>query len=63
MTFTVFAVVFTLVLIIITVSIILLVKYMDKRDKGNLHLHIKLGSFEFVIDTSAEKVIKRANRN
>lgn len=63
MTLSAFAVVFFLILLIIAVSIILLVKYMDKRDKGTLHLHIKLGSFEFVIDTSAEKVIKRVNKD
>ena len=50
-------------LIIIAVALILLVKYMDKRDKGNLHLLIKLGSFEFVIDTSAEKIIKRVKKD
>lgn len=60
---TLLAVMFILVLIIFAFSIILLVKYMDKRDKGNLHLHIKHGSFEFVIDTSAEKFIKRLNKD
>lgn len=63
MTLSFLAVIFILVLFIIAVSIIMLVKYMDKREKGNLHLHIKLGSFEFVVDTSAEKVVKRVNKD
>lgn len=40
MTLSFLAVIFILVLFIIAVSIIMLVKYMDKREKGNLHLHI-----------------------
>lgn len=64
MTYAAIVLVFILVLlIIIAVALVLLVKYMDKRDKGNLHLLIKLGSFEFVIDTSAEKIIKRVKKN
>ena len=50
-------------LIILAIALILLVKYMDKRDKGNFHLLIKLGPFMFDVDTSAEKIIKRTKKD
>ena len=44
--------------IIVPAVLIILVKYLSKRDKGILHLTIKFKSFEFTIDTSSEKQIK-----
>lgn len=62
---TLFTLSFTLVLIllIVVVTIVLVFIYADKRDKGHFHLHIKLGPLEFIIDTSAEKVIKRVKKD
>lgn len=45
--------------IFLGVILLLLVKYINKRDKGNLRFHIKLGFFEFEVNTSGENVIQR----
>jgi len=50
-----------LIIFITMLTLCIIIRYMDKRDKGDLHLKIKFLSFEFVIDTSSEKLIKKSN--
>ncbi len=63
MVFSMFNIVLVLIILVITILIILLITYINKRDKGSFHLHIKLGPFELIIDTTAEKIIKRVKKD
>ncbi len=45
---------FSLILILI-----LIVKYINKREKGSLQFQIKCGFLEFNVNASGEKVIKK----
>ena len=40
--------------IVVLLALRMIIRYMDKRKKGKLHLSVRFRSFEFEVDTSSE---------
>lgn len=47
------------VLFVVGLTVVLVVRYISCRDKGSFRVVFKIGSFEFLIDSTAEKFIKK----
>ena len=51
-----FLVLILLILLITLLTLCIIIKYMDKRDNGDLHLKIKFFSFEFLLIPPQKKL-------
>lgn len=47
------------VLFVVGLTVVLVVRYISYRDRGSFRVVFKIGSFEFLIDSNAEKFIKK----